>query len=62
MSTATLKVERIDASLAMPGTDWMRLGADGIRRQDLRAQLVTHDGATILLRYDTGLIRPSAAF
>lgn len=62
VTTATLTGERIDASLAMPGTDWMRLGPDGIRRQDLRAQLLTGDGTTVLLHYDTGLIRPSEKF
>lgn len=40
----------------------MRLGTDGVRRQDLRAQLVTDDGVTILLHYDTGLIRASEIF
>ncbi len=37
ITTATLHGPRIDAALAMSGTDWIRLGADGIRRQDLRA-------------------------
>ena len=60
--SASLTGDRIDATLAMPGIDWIRLGPDGIRRQDLRAQLVTRDGAVILLHYDTGLIRPSQTF
>ena len=38
----------------MPGTDWIRLGTDGIRRPDLRAQLITDDGEPILFRYDVG--------
>lgn len=62
VASASLTGDRIDATLAMPGIDWIRLGPDGIRRQDLRAQLVTRDGAVILLHYDTGLIRPSEAF
>lgn len=62
VTTATLKGDRVDATLAMPGADWMRVGSDGLRRQDLRVQLVTHDGATILFHYDTGMIRPSEAF
>lgn len=62
VTTGTLKGERVNASLAMPGTDWMRPGPDGLRRQDLRVQLVTDDGATILFHYDTGMIRPSEAF
>lgn len=59
---ATLRGPRIDATLAMPGIDWIRLGADGIRRQDLRAQLITDDDELILLRYDLGLIRSSDRF
>jgi Protein of unknown function (DUF3237) len=46
----------------MPGTDWIRLGSDGIRRQDLRAQLMTDDGELILFRYDLALIRSSKRF
>jgi Protein of unknown function (DUF3237) len=44
------------------GTDWIRLGPDGIRRQDLRAQPVTQDGDLILFRYDLALIRSSERF
>ena len=57
MRTATLSGPRIEAELAMPGTDWMRLGSDGIRRPDLRVQMLTDDGETILLSYDIGVIR-----
>ena len=46
----------------MPGTDWIALGSDGIRRQDLRAQLTTDDGELILFRYDLALIRSSDRF
>lgn len=45
---ATLSGTRINASLAAAGTDWIRLGADGIRRPDLRVQLVTDDDELIL--------------
>jgi hypothetical protein len=62
VTTATLRGPRIDATLAMPGTDWIRLGSDGIRRQDLRAQLITDDGELILFRYDLALIRSSERF
>ena len=62
ITTATLRGPRIDATLAMPGTDWIRLGSDGIRRQDLRAQLITADDELILFRYDLALIRPSERF
>jgi hypothetical protein len=59
---ATLDGPRISASLAMPGSDWIRLGADGIRRLDLRAAFLTDDGELILLRYDLALIRSSRTF
>jgi hypothetical protein len=59
---ASLTGANIRATLAMPGTDWMRLGGDGIRRQDQRAQFLTDDGVLILLRYDTGLIRGDRQF
>jgi hypothetical protein len=62
VTAATLNGPRINATLAMPGTDWIRLGADGIRRPDLRAQLVTDDGELILLRYDLALIRSNERF
>lgn len=59
---ASLRGPRIVAKLAMPGAGWIRLGADGIRRQDLRAQLMTDDGELILFRYDLALIRSSERF
>ncbi|HEX5191230.1 MAG TPA: DUF3237 domain-containing protein [Solirubrobacteraceae bacterium] len=59
---ATLRGPRIDATLAMPGTDWIRVDAGGIRRPDLRAQLQTGDGELILLRYDVAVIRTSERF
>jgi Protein of unknown function (DUF3237) len=62
VTTATMRRPRIDATLPMPGTDWIRLGPDGIRRQDLRAQLLTDDGELILFRYDLALIRSSEPF
>ncbi len=62
IATATLHGPRIDARLAMPGTDWIRIGADGLRRPDLRAQLITDDGELILFRYDLAVIRSSERF
>jgi Protein of unknown function (DUF3237) len=62
ITTATLHGPRIDATLAIPGTDWIRIGADGSRRPDLRAQLITNDGELILFRYDLALIRGSERF
>jgi hypothetical protein len=48
--TARLHGERIDATLAMPGVDLMRVSPDGLRRPDLRAELLTDDGELILFR------------
>jgi hypothetical protein len=62
IATATLGGPRIDATLAMSGTDWIRVGGDGIRRPDLRAQFVTSDDELILFRYDVGLIRSTERF
>ena len=62
ITTATMHGPRIDATLAMPGTDWIRIGADGSRRPDLRAQLMTDDGELILFRYVLALIRSSERF
>jgi Protein of unknown function (DUF3237) len=62
IAEASLSGKRISATLAMPGSDWIRLDDDGIRRQDQRAQFRTEDGALILMRYDTALIRPSEKF
>jgi hypothetical protein len=62
ITTATLSGPRINATLAIPATDWIRLGTDGIRRPDLRAQLTTDDGELILFRYDLALIRSSPRF
>lgn len=62
ITSATLHGKDVRATLAMPGIDWMRLGTDGIRRQDLRVQLLTDDGAVILMHYDTGMIRSTDAF
>jgi hypothetical protein len=62
VTRAQLSGPRIDAELVMPGADWIRLGTDGIRRQDQRLTFATHDGAVVLLRYDNALIRESPAF
>ena len=62
ITAATLDGPRIHAALAMTGTDWIRIGPDGTRRPDLRAQFVTDDGEPILFRYDVALIRSSPRF
>jgi hypothetical protein len=62
VATATLRGPRITATASMPGTDWIRIGTDGIRRPDLRAQLATDDGELVLFRYDVAVIQPSERF
>lgn len=62
ISSARLYGSRIDATLAGSGMDWIRLGSDGLRRQDLRATLRTDDGEIILFSYDNALIRADDAF
>jgi hypothetical protein len=61
MAAGTLKGDRIDARIAMPGGDWMSRSTDGYWRPDVRVQLVTDDGAIILLHY-SGLVEQSAVF
>jgi hypothetical protein len=62
VKTGRLYGEWIDASVVTPGMDWIRLGDDGIRRQDLRVTLETTDGEIILFSYDNALIRADEAF
>lgn len=62
VAEATLSGPRLSATLAMPGVDWIRVEADGTRRQDQRTQFLTDDGALILMRYDTAIIRGTEAF
>jgi hypothetical protein len=62
IAEASLAGPRITATLAMPGTDWIRVEGSGIRRQDQRTQFRTDDGVLILMRYDAGLIRGDERF
>jgi hypothetical protein len=62
ITEAILTGPRITASLAMPGTDWIRMDNDGTRRQDQRTQFLTSDGTLILMRYDNALIRGDEEF
>ena len=57
ITTGRLVGDRIDAELIMPGVDWIRLGPDGIRRQDLRVTLRTKDDAVVMMRYDAAIVR-----
>src|SRR5580658_2744217 len=62
IAEAILAGPRIAASLAMPGTDWIRVDSNGIRRQDQRTQFLTDDGTLILMRYDADLFRGDEEF
>ena len=61
MSKGTLKGERVNASIAMPGGDWYLASADGFGRPNVRVQLETDDGELILMQY-TGLVELTDAF
>lgn len=61
MAEAWLEGPRIKARSTMPGGDWMRVGADGLWRPDVRVQFTTDDGVTVLLHY-SGLVKPNARF
>ncbi len=43
--------ERIRGTILTGGADWLLLGPDGWARLDVRAQVVTDDGAAIYLSY-----------
>ena len=62
IAEATLTGPRVRARLVMPGTDWIRVDRDGIRRLDQRAQFLTEGGALILMHYDTGIIQADQAY
>ena len=61
MSHGTLTGARIEATIGMPGGDWNVLSTDRFGRPDVRVQLVTDDGALVLLHY-TGLVERSPKF
>jgi hypothetical protein len=61
VSEAELIGERIRATLAAPGSDWMWVSDDGFWRPDVRAPFTTDDGATVLMHY-TGLVEQTPAF
>lgn len=61
VSEAEINGPRIEAHLAAPGSDWMRVSDDGFWRPDVRSPFRTSDGETILLHY-TGLVQQTDAF
>ena len=42
---------KVNGAVVAPGGDWLYLGADGSMNLDVRVQIVTDDGATILMSY-----------
>lgn len=46
------KGERLNGTFAGAGGDWLLIGADGFARLDVRAQLITDDGAAIFVSYN----------
>lgn len=61
MSTGTIKGDRINARIVLPGGDWHTTSSDRFGRPNVRVQFETDDGAIILLHY-TGLVERSDAF
>jgi hypothetical protein len=61
VTEAEIDGARIKASLAAPGSDWMRVSDDGFWRPDVRAPFLTDDGETILMHY-TGLVQQTEVF
>jgi hypothetical protein len=61
MSEGRLTGKDISASIAMPGGDWMLVSNDGFWRPDVRVQLLTDDGAVVLLYY-YGLVEQTQIF
>jgi hypothetical protein len=60
ITEATLAGPRITANLAMSGIDWIRVEANGIRRQDQRTQFVTDDGTLTRAVVRAGHVAPPA--
>lgn len=61
VSEAELRGERIRATLAAPGSDWMWVSDDGFWRPNVRVPFTTDDGATVLMHY-TGVVEQTARF
>ena len=55
VSGGSFEGKRLKGKILTGGGDWLLLGPDGYGRLDVRAQLLTDDGAAIYLHY-TGLL------
>jgi hypothetical protein len=61
MTEGTLSGERIRATMALPGGDWMTDGGDRFGRPDVRVQWVTDDAEIVLMAY-YGLVEQNDTF
>jgi hypothetical protein len=52
----TVEGKRLKGKLLSGGGDWLLAGSDGFGRLDVRAQILTDDGAAIYLQY-TGILQ-----
>lgn len=51
LASGTVKGERITGTVTGTGGDWALVGPDGWARVDVRGQILTDDGAVILVTY-----------
>lgn len=51
VSGGSFEGKRLRGTILTGGADWLLVGSDGFGRLDVRAQLVTEDGAAIYLSY-----------
>ena len=47
----TIEGKRLKGKVLTGGGDWLLVGPDGFARLDVRAQFITHDGASIYAQY-----------
>jgi len=57
----TLEGKRLKGKVLTGGGDWLLIGPDGYARLDVRAQLLTDDGASLYVQYN-GLIQMNQKF
>lgn len=55
----TFEGKRLNGKILTGGGDWILIGSDGYGRLDVRAQMVTNDGAALYVYY-TGLVEMNA--
>ena len=52
VSGGKVEGERLNGKVLTGGGDWLLVGPDGFARLDVRAQMITDDGASIYARYN----------